>query len=132
MFYQNDITDIVADRLEREGWEVTKAYAQQRKDSVVAVKGKERLIINSKGETSSDPESSRFGKPFDNSQAKTQVGDGLLRLLDRVGIDGTSIGLALPDNPAHRNAVSTFAPAYPALGLRIYWVAADRGVTIEP
>jgi len=132
VLYEDDVVNSVVDRLRADGWQIeSTALATQHGDDIVATRGEERLIVEAKGEGSSKPHTSRYGKPFNQGQAATHVGVAVLRSL-RVVSEGTSkAAIALPDVPSHRREVDRVAAALSKVGVLVFWVEQDGTVTVQ-
>lgn len=105
-------------------------------DDIVAVKGagknKIELHIEAKGETSSDPNSTRYGKPFDNAQVRDHVGAALYKVAEILsrGEANTLVGIALPKSDLHKKTAMNIDHALKLLGVILFWVSNEQ-VEIE-
>ena len=95
-----------------------------------------KLIIEAKGESSSNKNSSRYGQPFTYNQVKTHVGVALYKILEiltREMNDGNVVvvGIALPNNENHRKCVAKISLAIKQLNIVLFWVNENGSVDIE-
>lgn len=127
---EDEVSLAVRGHLEKDGWTITSwALAAGRlhgEDIVAELEGRQ-LIIEVKGEGSSNPESSRFGLAFNSSQVTTHVAMATYKALQVVS-KGVEAGIALPDNLLHRRTLATIQPALSDLGISVFWV--DRHETV--
>jgi hypothetical protein len=130
--YEDEVVSAVVAYLSAEGWTIeSTALATQHGDDIVATRNDERIVVEAKGEGSSKTHTSRYGKPFNKGQASTHIGVAVLRSL-RVVSQGTSIAaIALPAVDSHRYEVDRIAPALSTVGIWVFWVAQDGGVSVQ-
>jgi hypothetical protein len=126
MLYEDDVVNAVATYLRADGWTIESiALATQRGDDIVATRGRERLVVEAKGQGSSKPHTRKYGQPFDRGQARNHVAVAVLRSLRVVSEGITAAALALPDDEFHQREVARVVPALSRLGVRVYWVDQD-------
>ena len=93
-----------------------------------------QMLIEVKGETSSKPNSSRYGKPFSNSQVRTHIAEAVLTALKVVSNveNGNHVlaGIALPDTELHIRHIKKVRSALKKLKVKIFWVS-KNGVREE-
>lgn len=129
--YEDDVTDAVCAELERRGWTIEQRLrSTQRGDDIVATRGAQRFIIECKGETSADPRTNRYGKPFDPGQVNSHVSRAMLRAM-RVVSEGHVAGVAFPEERRHRIEVEKVRIAIERLGVVVCWVTPDGEVELE-
>jgi hypothetical protein len=116
MLYELDVIDAVCDDLEKRGYTIVSRKNEIR-HSGSDIKAKkadknlnERYFIETVGGTSSNPSSSRYGQPFDNSQSKVHVSEQLyacVKILSGPKIEGFSyrVGMAFEDNEYYRRYI---------------------------
>jgi hypothetical protein len=132
MLYENDVVAATCDYLTKQGWLiVSQCTARQRGDDIVATRDGQRLVVECKGETSSDPRSKRYGKTFTRGQVYDHVAVGVLRALREVGRDLGWAAIAVPDNADHRRFVGEVAGALVTVGVGVFWVGSGGHVTPE-
>lgn len=132
MLTENDVITAVCGELLSRGWETTStATTPERGDDIVARRGEVTLVVEAKGATSSKEGTSRFGLEFNIGQVRTHVGVAVLRALRVASTEVARAGLAFPDNPHHRQEVTGVKRALDLLGIAVFWVRQDRGVTVE-
>ena len=100
MITENDVVRAVADHLKVQGYRIDRQLSTLERgtdiDAVHLSRG-ERLLVEAKGSTSSKVGSSRFGKPFSLSQAKSHVSVAFYygaTLVQRHAQEGTRVALA--------------------------------------
>lgn len=126
------MVDAVVTYLRAEGWIVeSTALATQHGDDIVATRNGARLIVEAKGEGSSKPHTSRYGKPFSQGQASTHVGVAVLRSLRVVAEGAAAAAIALPDVQSHRREVDRVGAALSKVGVLVFWVDQDRVVMVQ-
>jgi hypothetical protein len=117
VLYEDDVTDAVCTELERRGWSIIQRLrSTERGDDIVADRDGQRFIIECKGETSTDPRTSRYGKPFDPGQVNSHVSRAMLRAM-RVVSEGHLAGVAFPEERRHRAEVDKVRVAIERLGV---------------
>lgn len=137
MLYEDDIVKAVCADLEQRGFTITQRLSSiQRGDDIVAVHSSGlKLRIEAKGETSTQADSSRFGNPFDRSQVLVHVSQAFYRaaaMLQQTSSDQNRlVGIALPDNANHRERIDAIEETLHRLGIVVFWVNADQGVTVS-
>jgi hypothetical protein len=132
VLYEDDVVAAVADSLTSRGWVIVQRLrSTQRGDDIVATRGPARLVVEAKGGTSAVPTSKRFSKPFSGGQAKSHVGQAVLRAL-RVVTDGHIAAVALPDDSHHRREVGRIRGALERLDIAVLWVDDERRVSVDP
>ncbi len=132
MLYEDDVVSAVVTHLRAEGWTIeSSALATEHGDDIVATRNGERLVVEAKGEGSSKAHTSRYGKPFNKGQASTHIGVAVLRSL-RVVSQGVSIAaIALPAVDSHLREVERVAAALSKVGIWVFWVTQDSGVSVQ-
>jgi hypothetical protein len=132
VLYEDDVVSAVVAHLRADGWQIeSTALATEHGDDIVATRNGDRIVVEAKGEGSSKAHTSRYGKPFNQGQARTHVGVAVLRSL-RVVSEGVSIaGIALPDVPSHRREVDRVAVALSKVGVLVFWVTQDGEVSVQ-
>ena len=130
---EDEVSLAVRSHLEKAGWTITSwalAAGRIHGDDIVAELEGRQLIIEVKGEGSSDPESRRFGLAFNSSQVTTHVAMATYKALQAVS-KGAEAGIALPDNLLHRRTVRTIQPALSDLGISVFWVDGHSAVAVS-
>lgn len=132
MLTENDVIEAVCRELSERGWRTrSTATTQQRGDDIVADRGRDTLLVEAKGATSSKEGTARFGVEFNRGQVRTHVGVAILRALRVTSAGVAHAGVAFPDNAAHRREVGAVTTALEKLGIVVFWVCPDRRVTVE-
>lgn len=131
MLYEDDVTEAVCAELERRGWSITQRLrSTERGDDIIATRGDRRFIIECKGETSGNPTTNRYGKPFSASQVNSHVSRAMLRAM-RVTSEGNLAGVAFPEERLHRIEVEKVQIAVERLGVVVCWVTEKGEIKIE-
>lgn len=132
MLYEDDVVNAVVAHLRADGWEiVSTALATQPGDDIVATRHGERLIVEAKGQGSSKAHTSRYGQSFDSGQVLTHVSVAILRALHVASAGTSTAAVALPADAAHRRRVDPALPALSKVGVIVFWVEQDGGVTVQ-
>jgi hypothetical protein len=130
---EDEVSLAVRSHLEKDGWTITSwalAAGRIHGDDIVAELDGRQLIIEVKGEGSSDPDSKRFGSAFNSSQVTTHVAMATYKALRAVS-KGAEAGLALPDNLLHRRTLGNIFPALRGLGISVFWVDRHAAVVMS-
>lgn len=135
MIDENDVIDVVCSLLKNKGYDILqKLTTKQQGDDIIAYKSGKRLFIEAKGETSSDKESKRFGKPFESSQVKVHVAEAVykaIEVLNRNNNKEERSGIALPDNKHHRQLIERVKGTLDILGIAVFWVSKNGSVLVD-
>src|SRR5689334_9226295 len=134
MLSEDDVVTAVCEHLKNTGYRVVSSCTtKQRGIDVVAeqLSSKSMFRIEAKGETSNDPNSRRFGKPFDSAQVESHVAGAFHAAAGMLNGQGDRAAMAFPDTLLHRRHVAQVAEAIRKLDLVVFWVAADRSVTVS-
>lgn len=130
MLYEDDVVAATCDYLTKHGWAiVSRCTARQRGDDIVATRDGQRLVVECKGETSSDPRSKRYGEAFSLSQVYDHVAVGVLRALREVERGVGWAAIAVPDNAHHRRCLGEVTGVLITVDVGVFWVGPDRSVT---
>ena len=134
MLTENDIIDAVCDYLVADGYKILeRRYTDQKGIDIVArhPQAAGRLLIEAKSETSSDPRTKRYGKPFDDAQVGVHVAEAFRTAAklqaETQGMED-SVGIALPQTSLHQKHLSGIKSALDSLGIVVYFVQPDRSV----
>jgi hypothetical protein len=127
MLTENDVISAVCNKLIDLDFEIRqKLHTSEKGVDIIAVKDSYTLFIEAEGETSATKTSSRFGKPFDQSQIKNHIGKALIAASKIITKhqDSKDIGaaIALPDNEGHRKIINGISLALKKLGIYVFWV----------
>jgi hypothetical protein len=95
----------------------------------MATRGNQTLLVEAKGETSSKAASARYGKPFSPKQVQSHVAKALYWAAARIGEEGRSVAIALPNTGEHITAIWPIEHTLSNLGVGIFWVSADGTVS---
>lgn len=132
MLYEDQVVEAVARFLSAHGWHIeSRVTSKQHGDDLVATKDARRLLVEAKGETSSDPTTSRYGSEFSLNQVGTHVGVAVLRSLRWVSRGDVDAAIALPDNERHRRKVGEVSVALHRAGIGVLWVSPDMSVRLD-
>lgn len=134
MLYEDDVVDAVCAYLERNRYRiVSRCNSKQRGTDIEAqhLSSKSMLRVEAKGETSKESGSKRYGKPFNNGQVVSHVSRAFYAAAAMLDSSGGRVAMAFPDTPLHRRHVGRINGAIRSLGIAVFWVAADCGVTVE-
>ena len=130
---ENAINDAVKRFLEGHGWKNVTALKGREKGvdvSGVSQDDRRRVEVESKGGTSGDPKSKRFGMPFDSSQVDVHVAEAVYKAI-RYREQGPRnvVLVALPDDEFHRSRIRPVERTLKQLGIGFLAVS-DVGVQI--
>jgi hypothetical protein len=117
--------------LENRGWTIeSRLLTTQRGPDIRAVRGRQRLLVEAKGEGSSKRGSRRYGSTFNRNQMRTHIGAAILTALKVAGQRQVQSGIALPDNVHHREVLGDARMPLQEVGVVLFWVSED-GVRVE-
>jgi len=137
MLTEDDVVEVVCGYLEENGYEIQRrATTRQRGPDIVAVRKSPdvTLYVEAKGETSNEPSSSRFGKPFNSAQCKDHVANAFFAAAaalnaQREGVT-TRVGIALPETKHHRDYIARIQAALNTLEIGVFRVSRSRQVCL--
>ena len=134
MLSEDDVVSAVCDYLKKNGYHVVSSCTTKQQGVDVVAENqssKSMLRVEAKGETSNDPTSARFGKPFDNAQVHSHVAGAFHAAAAMLSDNGDRVAMAFPDTPLHRRYVERIGEAIRRLDLAVFWVGAGRDVSVE-
>lgn len=141
MLTEPDVINYVCVALQQLGYNIHKknVNVRQKGDDIIAIKqlaSIRKLYIKAKGETSSDPNSNRYGQSFDNAQVRVHIGQALYKIaevLSRKPLCNVEIraGIALPNTCYHQYIISKVKPTIDYLEIPIFWVDSTGNVQIS-
>ena len=135
MLTENDIINAVCKYLESQGYSEisSKNTKQQGIDIEATSPDGSKFYIEAKGETSSNPDSNRFGKPFNNNQALDHVAKATYTALkmNESKESNAKIGIALPLEINHQKLINPIKHTLKDLEISIFWVDKNLKVTSE-
>jgi hypothetical protein len=128
--WENQVVDAVAAYLGNAGWTILeKRETRQHGIDILAEKGGETLAVEAKGGGSSNPKSSRYGKPFVWKQKCSSVATAVLSALREVSRGQHRAAIAVPDDAEYRRLIKSILPPLQSLDIEVYFVAADWSVS---
>jgi diaminopimelate decarboxylase len=138
MLFESDVVDAVCIELQARGYHIQQRLRTREKgDDIVAVRGAapvRQLFIEAKGETSSNRDTRRYGRPFDAAQIRVHVAEALYKAAtvlsrEREGVE-IRAGIALPDTKKHRARIADIERALRQLAIAVFWVDEGGGVQV--
>lgn len=133
MLKESDVIAAVCQFLEARGFVIKQRLLEtQQGDDIIAVSrdGNTTLVIEAKGETSSQEHTHRFGQPFNSAQVNDHVAKAIFRALREIGTARLS-AIALPKNDLHVKAVEKVKNALRILEIEVFWIMPDHTVEFE-
>lgn len=137
MLFEGKVIEYVCDYLSGRNYEILqKLSTTEQGDDIIALKSGVKLIIEAKGESSSNQNSSRYGQPFNYNQVKTHVGVAFYKTSEIFTRELNSgnhvvVGIALPGNELHRKCVGKISGVIKPLNIVLFWVNEDGSVEVE-
>ena len=131
MLTENTVIEATARALERQGAAVlSMCTTGERGVDIVARLSDGRLLhVEAKGQTSSKPETARFGKPFNASQWYDHVAKATYMMMAALAErSADAVALAFPSCPLAERYVGKIEPVLTNLGICVIWVDADLTV----
>ena len=133
MLNENDIVEILAGHLIRNGYEIIQLRKTNEKGPDIIVdhaKSKQRLFIEAKGETSSKEHTNGYGNPFKKTQIRSHVAKAILAsmkiLSSRPAGAKTKVGMAFPITDGHKMELETVKNVLKQLDIKIFWVSRNK------
>lgn len=134
MLTENDIVKKVSAHLEANGYDIIQSLSTAEKGvDIIAKKNGQTLYIEAKGQTSSNNNTERFGKPFTKSQIKSHISRAIfasMTLLSARSTEETEVAIALPETKVHRGILNEVYPTLLQLNIQVFWVS-ESAVTQE-
>jgi len=130
---EDEVSSAVREHLIEQGWKIESfavAATGQHGEDIVAMRDGRRLSVEAKGEGSSQSHTIRYGKPFSGGQVKTHVSVAMYQAMKALS-KGDCVGIALPDNAPHRQAVGVIGEGVSRLGIAVFWVDRQGAVSVE-
>lgn len=128
---ENEVIDAVRGYLESAGWEIISyAHGQAHGHDILARRGARELIVEAKGEGSGTTGTKRHGTDFSSSQVTSHIARAIYVAMKAVA-NKQEAAIALPSTAVHERTVSRVKGPLSALGIAVYWVHADRSVSVE-
>lgn len=133
MLTENDIVNILAEYLVKEGYTINQSLTTlQTGIDLIAENSKEVLYVEAKGETSSKEGTNRYGSSFSSNQIKSHVSRAILSsmivLQENPSGSKTKVAIALPDNLGHRNLVLKVLKPLKSISIIVFLISADGKV----
>ena len=121
---ENDVIKHVSSYLEKNGYEIISSCdTSQHGYDLIATKGGKYLYIEAKGQTSSDPNSSRYGKEFDHSQKVDHVAKAIYKTMKTQNQEkNCKTAIALPSDNVHKNIITNILPSLKKLDITTFYV----------
>jgi hypothetical protein len=129
---ENDVVNAVGEHLTRTGYRVERQLSTSEHGidiEAVHIATKRRLLIEAKGGTSSKETTNRFGKPFNQNQAKCHIAVAFYcaaKLRQDYASEGAAVAIALPDDKLHRIIIEKISGALRQLKIGVCFVSEDR------
>lgn len=134
---ENFVVDRVAEFLTTHGFVIEQRLSTNQTGVDIRATHPQRheaWLVEAKGQTSSKKASRRHGKAFNSSQISVHVGMAVyaaLALRQRNPDENSiHIGLALPDDEAHKRRIAGISRALDLSGIQILWVMPDGQVKL--
>lgn len=109
MLTENGVVIAVSSELERRGWTIAgQSFTTQRGVDVTATKGDRTLLVEAKGEGSSQVHTALYGQAFKRGQVCTHVAAAVMTALKVVAEGRHLAAIAIPDSTT---TVSALGPS---------------------
>ena len=133
MITEDQVVDATSTYLEEKGWQILqKLNSTQKGYDIILLKNKQKLYIEAKGGTSNNPNSNRFGKPFDDSQAKDHIGKAIWKSGEALtNFPNCQIAIALPLEYYHFKHIKKIQALLKVSKIKIFWVDENLVVSEE-
>jgi hypothetical protein len=124
-----EVVDATVNYLRENGWYIEgQARGKTRGPDIIASRGGHRLIVEAKGEGSSEEASARYGRPFDGGQVRMHVARAVYTAMSVIDRRETEGAVALPSTALHREYVKAIQSSLDTLQIAVLWVDRDRRV----
>ena len=126
--YENDVVDFVIRYLEVNGFRIlSSSDTYSHGYDIVAEKDGKKLYIEAKGQTSSKPGTSRYGKEFNRNQKMDHVSKAIYSALKTKNqLPRSQVGIALPADEVHIELIEAILPSLKQIEVQVFLVA-DNG-----
>lgn len=137
MLKEPEVIDAVCLELISRGYHIEqKLGPRQTGDDIIAVRYEpvpRKLFLEAKGETSSQPATNRYGRPFNSAQVRVHVAQAFYKAAEVLSREQSDIevraGIALPSTDRHRALVAKIQPVLDQLDIATFWVH-EKSVSI--
>lgn len=131
--YENDVIDFVIQYLEANGFRIlSSSDTYSRGYDIVAEKDGKKLYIEAKGQTSSKPGTSRYGKEFNRNQKMDHVSKAIYSALKAKNQHTRAqVGIALPADEVHIELIEAVIPSLKQIGIQVFLVAENGKVVMR-
>jgi hypothetical protein len=132
MLYEAQVVDRVCGFLRRNNFrEIVCIPTNKRGEDIKAIAPDktQQITIEAKGGTSSDPESKRYGKPFDSKQVLDHVAKAVY-CAARYSLSGRLSGVAFPKDEHHMRKVNDILQVLKRLRIEVFWVTENGKVEV--
>lgn len=134
MLYESDVISAVCDYLEERDHKILQRLNErQRGDDIISIDPNgNKCFIEAKGETSSQRGTSRFGQPFNSSQAGVHVAKAFYRAaqMKQENQDSCKVAIALPNTNLHLEKIRKINSSLKLLSIEVFWVNHDKSVEV--
>ncbi|MBS3106197.1 hypothetical protein J4419_00865 [Candidatus Woesearchaeota archaeon] len=132
MLTENEVVDAVCKYLKSGGYSdiCHKNTKEQGIDIEATSPDGSKLYIEAKGETSSNPNSKRSGKAFNNNQVFDHIAKAVYTALKLRENTHEKIGIALPVEANHKKHVNFIRQTLRDLDINLFWV--DNNSNVKP
>jgi len=132
ILWEHEVVAATVRYLRDHGWHI-ESYIVGRKHGpdIVATCASQRLIVEAKGEGSSQEGTPRYGLPFDGGQVRMHVARAVytaMSVIERKNVEGA---IALPSTALHREYVKAIQSSLDLLKIPVFWVDRDRRVIAD-
>ena len=129
--YENDVVDFVIRYLEVNGFRIlSSSDTYSHGYDIVAEKDGKMLYIEAKGQTSSKPGTSRYGKEFNRNQKIDHVSKAIYSALKTKNqLTRSQVGIALPADEVHIELIEAVIPSLKQIGIQVFLVA-EKGKVV--
>ncbi|HEY1172495.1 MAG TPA: hypothetical protein VGH19_14090 [Verrucomicrobiae bacterium] len=127
MLTESDVINAVCDYLRSLECSVSchRCETEQGDDIEAVSPAGQTILIEAKGETSSQKHTKRFGKVFTSNQVLDHVAKAVYRACDCASRGNVLAGVAFPKNKHHESRVEKIQPALKKLQIEVFWVCVE-------
>jgi len=129
MLTENEVIYKLQKHLERQGFSTKVSSTSEHGVDLIAIKQKRRLYLEVKGQTSSKPDTNRYGKEFTPNQKLDHVAKAIYTAMKTLNqIKNVEVGIALPNDKTHEKIVQAVLLPLKLLKIKVFMVSPDGSV----
>lgn len=131
--FEDDVTKCVGDWLSNRGWKILEMnLGHKHGPDILARKGGNRIIVESKGSKGNPKSPVTTRKRFDSGQIKDHFGKAIVKVLEERYKDPNAIvAIAHPDDEYIRKVLNDAAEEVRKMGIILFWVKSSDEMRVQ-